>query len=550
MARTIRESVLFRTSLASDFQVSGGVINVTGLRPVSKKDITSLVQVKSRAEVAQVATVGATAYTPTANTPYKVAVWDPNRRTAGYQEQPKVYQFSLPVITGVAATDREAITVGLCAAINADNLNRSTATTLGGGNGFTVTDDGGYYPVRSQTMTNILGVNEVYTVTNTDGSGFAAATAAAPLGNCTITTPAVLSSGIGANILQQKVVVDLMFGQNLISGDLDDQALTTTGLTAVSGQNYDVFTITSLKALSIPTVTDFYGYVDRTSTIYVDNGTGSATTNLAGFVAFEREFIRAVLDMYNDDPMTIGDLFDNALIASATYPTTGAAITTTDNVVMAVKSSQLRFDWYVNPIGTHTLLTPIVSTSGLSPMLDITTQEGIEFSAPNLTQCPKEFVVGKTEASFYGRVNIGAAVNATSFKSLSFGLRKKAAYAVDQTAYEAASVATAALGVPLDTGVAPVWNTITGPGTAGALTNTSTTVTATVSVAADFLITVDINGVTKFYLNGVDRTPAAGYTFTAGLHLMPFISFRHGAAADAAPFVVQAMFIPSINWRA
>jgi len=542
MAKPLRKSVLLATSLASDWQVSGGVIAVTGLTPVSKKDVLTIKQIKSRAEVKQVVTVGATAYTPTANTAYKVAVFDPNRTSAGYQEQPKVYQAQLSTITGVAATDREAISVLLVAAINADATNDAVAVTLGGGAGFTVTDDGGYYPVKSQTSTNILGVNTVYTMSNSDGSGFTAT-------NFSVTTAAVLSAGIGAILATKKVVADLNFGGNIISGDPEDQAITTAGAAATSGQNYDTFVINSLLKESIPTVSDVYGYIDAIQVVYVDNGTGTATTNLAGFVAFEREAIRSIADLYMADPIALFDFFDNALIASATYPTTGAAIATTDNVVMAVKSSQQRFDWYVNPIGTHTLLTPIVSTGGLSPMLDVTSQEGIELSAPNLTQNSKQFVVGKTEASFYGRINIGAAVAATSFKSLSFGFRKKAAYAVDQTAYEAASVATACLGVPLDTGAAPVWNTITGPGTAGALTNTSTTVTATVSVAADFLITVDINGVTKFYLNGVDRTPAAGYTFTAGLNLMPFISFRHGAAADAAPLVVQTMFIPSITWR-
>lgn len=552
MARAIKESILFRTSLASDWQVNGGVINITGLNPVSKKDIAYIIQTKSRAQVLQVVTVGGTAYVPTANTPYKVAVYDPNRRMAGYQEQPKVYAFQLPTITGVAATDREAISVGLVAAINADQTNRAVAATLGGGTGFTVTDEGPYYPVRSQTMTNILGVNSVYTVENPDGSGFIGISNTNALGNASVTTAAVFASGIGADLLQQKVVVDLMFGGNLISGDLDDQALTSAGLTAVSGQNYDIFNIISIKGLSMPTVTDFIGYVDRTSTIYVDNGTGTSTTNLAGFVAFEREAIRSIADLHNDDPMAIFDFFDNGLIASATYPTTGAAIATTDNVVMAVKSSQQKFDWYVNPIGTHTLLTPIVAVGGLQPFLDVTTQEGIELSAPNLTQNPKQFVVGKTAASFYARFNIGSGIAATDYKSLSIGFRKKAAYAVDQTAYEAASVATACIGVPLDTGVAPVFNIITGPGAAGALTNTSTAVTPAVSTAHDLLITVDINGVARFYVNGVDKTPllAATYTFTAGLNLMPFISFRHGAGAAAVPLVIQAMFVPSITWRA
>lgn len=545
--RPIQESVLFRTSAGTDVQCSGGVVTIAGLRSVSKRDIISVSQNKYKVEVKQVVAVGNVSYTPTAATLYQVAVYDPVRTDSSYTESPKVYKYKtsndLSLEGATAALQREYIHVQLVAKINAATAqNHATALTLGSGTGFSVTDVGGYYPVFSQSMTNIKGINKVYTITNPDGSGFTDV-------NFSTTTAAVYSYGSGANLLAQNPIVSFVFN-NLISGVLDAPPLTSTGLPAVSGQNYDGFVIYSLKAVQAISVGGQLAYQDRTQTIYVDNGTGTDTTNLAGFVAFQTEMLRILFGRYQSDPAALYDFFDNSLIASATYPTTGAAITTTDNVVMAVGSTNSLFTWYVNPIGAHTLLTPIVSTGGLAPYLDIVTQEGIELSAPNLTQCPKECVVGKSEMSFWGRVNIGTAVNATSYKSFSFGLRKKGAYAVDQTAYEAASIATVALGVPLDTGVAPVWNIITGPGTAGALTNTSTVVTPAASSVTDLYITVDLNGIARFYVNGADKTPllAATYTFTAGLHLMPFISFRHGAAADANPLVTQDAFLPAI-WR-
>lgn len=541
MAKTIKESVLFRTSAASDIQCSGGEISIAGLRSVSRKDITSIFQSFYKAEVAQVTTVAAVSYTPASATPYRVAVYDPCRTNSGYTESPKVYSYTTPAdvtTLGNAAAQREAISVALVAAINADVTNRAVAATLGSGTGFTVTDDGGYYPVFSQSMTNVQGVNKVYPITNTDGSGYADT-------NFSVTTTGVYSVGSGANLLLQKPVISYTFG-NLTSGVLDAPPVTATGLAAVSGQNYDLFEIVSLKAVPAVGISNQAAYQDRTQMIWVDNGTGTATTNAAGFTAFKRELYRVLFDLFSNDPAAQYDFFDAALVASATYPTTGAAITTTDNVVMAAASGVNT--WYINPIGAHTLLTPLVTTAGLTPYLDVTTQEGIELSPSNLTQAPKEFIVGKTAASFYARVTFGG-IAATDWKTLSVGFRKKAAYAVDQTAYEAASVATACLGVPLDTGVAPVINIITGPGSAGALTNTSTVVSPGAASSHDLLITVDTAGVARFYVNGINKTGllAATYTFTAGLHLMPFISFRHGAGTAAAPAIVQTAFVTSNN---
>ena len=551
---SVNQSVLFKTSAATDVQGSAGFVSIAGMDSIRRNRITGVTQIKFRAETVQVVTLAST-FTPTALTNYTLELGDTNRTVNGAQELLKSYTFQTApnILTNgaTAALQREAIYAGLVAAINLDTAREYvTAASSGGGAGLTITDSAGYYPVFQQGVNNRLGATTVKACTNPDGTGLLASM-------FSITTPAVYSFGVGADLALMKPVKDQIYG-NLISGVLQtlggiapttkSATAANNNLPAVSGQQYDGFVINYLKATPAygGTANSQFNFMEAISIAVVDNGAGSATTNLAGYLAFQREFIRIVKTHFSSDVATIGDFFDNALTASATYPTTGAAITTTDNVVMSANSNENTF--YINPIGTHTLLTPIVSTGGLSPMLDVTTQEGIEFTVPNLTQCPKQFVVGKTDASYYVRLNIGAAINATSFKTLSIGFRKKAACAVDQTAYEAASVATACLGVPLDTGVAPVINVITGPGSAGALTNTSTTVAPAASASVDLYITVDTAGVTKFYVNGVDRTPATAYTFAAALNLQPFISFRHGAAADAAPFIVEELFTPYI-WR-
>ena len=558
--KPVPHSFLLKTSVKDSVLYGANSWNFPGSRiTINPNTITFAKQLKSRAEVVQVQTIGGDLYTPTASTAYTVLINDPNRHSyGGTQPQIKFSYVTPPVITTLGATaalQREGITAQLVTAINnATNTIFATAASLTGGAGFTITDSGGYYGAngpRPAGGPTILGANQIYAQKNADGTGFIDANTRV------VTTAAVYAFGVGATLLADKAVIDGMFG-NVISGTITPGSngqtipspLDSTGASAVSGQNYDAFIFSSLVLSGIPNATTVQGYNIQQDAVFVDNGTGTSTTNLTGFLAFEKNMLRGIFSLYEQAPSAMYDFFDQAVVMSATYPTTGAAVSTTDNVVMAAQSTvgMNSNTWFINPIGTHTLIAPIVTTAGLIPQLDITTQEGLELSAPNLTQCPKELVVGKTEGSFYARVTF-TGIAATDWKTLSVGFRKKAAYAVDQTAYEAASVATACLGVPLDTGVAPVINTITGPGTAGALTNTSTTVAPTAASSHDLLITVNVSGVVKFYVNGVDRTPAAGYTFTAGLILMPFISFRNGANVSATPAIIQTAFLPTITWR-
>jgi len=539
--KPIQKSVVLKTSAATDVLNSGGVISVTGLIPVPKKNLISIKQIKYKAEVDQVYTVGNSSYTPTASTKYTVEVYDPNRVVAGFSESSKLYSYVTPpnitTLGATAALQREAIHAQLVSKINLQTaVNHATAVSLGSGTGFTVTDSGPYYPVRSQTMTNILGANLVDTCTNPDGTGFVS-------GDLTLTTTAVASFGVGSILATAQTLTDKMFG-NLISGEIEWNPQTTGGLPAVSGQNYDGFEIVSLSKQDTPTITGHYTYIDSTQLVYVDNGTGNSTTNLTGFIAFERAILRNLFELYKDDPSTIYDFFDAGLIASATYPTTGVAVTTTDNVVMATTGSQ-GFEWYVNPIGAHTVITPIVGTGGLSLILDATSQEGLELSAPILTQCPKEIVVGKQEYSWYGRVN---ATNYAHLKEFAFGLRKKAAYAVNTVAYDVASTDFASIGV-VSAAATGLINIQTSKA-AGGVVSTSTATTWT-SGAHDILITVDINGAVRFYIDSVDVTSkqATAYTFTAGTHIIPFVDTTLDANVDAAPLALQVAALPTISWR-
>lgn len=529
MSKIIKESVLFRTSVASDIQCSGGNITVAGLKSVSKKDITGIYQTLYKAEVAKVSTVTTSAVTPAASTLYQVVVYDPTRFTGSYTESPKAYKYKtssdLSVEGTTAALQREYINGQLIAAINADSTCHATAATLTLGAGFTVTDDGGYYPVFSQGMTNVKGINAVYTVVNTDGTGFAGDEAS-------ITTAAVYSYGTGANLLASNPIVSFVFG-NLISGVLDAPPVTSAGLTAVTGQNYDGFIITSLKAVPAVGISGQLAYQDRLQTVFVDNGTGSATTNLAGFKAFERVMHKLMLQQYVNDASAVVEFFDQPL---AFQDPLGAAPTGTANTLgwqMGRYTSLNRTN-----IGTQTIVAPVLSATGLLLDQDDTAGDGSHTSANQQTLGDQSFIVGKSE---YMAVANVVAADWTDTQFL-LGIRKKAVYAADYNDY----TDLAAIG-----GGAADGDSIT---TFGILNNAATVATDTAvnfadTVSALLMIKVDIDGNVTAWANGVSYPIySAGTTalvLDAGDEFIGFYQHVNIGSGDPAVTISEFFAVPT-----
>ncbi|MFA7287650.1 MAG: hypothetical protein WC055_02105 [Melioribacteraceae bacterium] len=531
MSRQIKESVLFRTSAATDVQCSGRVIQVAGLKSISKKDITGIYQSIYKAEVVQVSTVTTSSITPAAATLYQVVVYDPVRVDQSYTESPKIYRYKtsndLSVEGANAALQREYINLQLIAKINADPTCHATAATLTGGAGFTVTDDGGYYPVWSQSMTNVKGINSVYTIANPDGGGFAGDLAA-------ITTPAVYSYGTGAKLLLQNPIVSFVFG-NLISGVLEAPPVTTAGLPAVSGQNYDGFIITSLKAVPAIAVGGQLAYQDRLSTIFVDNGTGTATTNLSGFKAFERVMHKLMLQEYVDDASAVIEFFDQPLVFQDPL---GAAPTGTANTLgwqMGRYTSLNRTN-----IGTQTIVAPVLSATGLLLDQDDTASEGSHTSANQQTLGDQSFVVGKSEYMAVARV-VAADWTDTQFL---LGIRKKAVYTADYNDY----TDLAAIG-----GAAADGDSIT---TFGILNNDATVATDTAVNFADtvsslLMIKVDIDGNVTTWANGVSYPIySAGTTalvLDAGDEFIGFYQHLNIGGGDPAVTISEFFCVPTIG---
>lgn len=505
--RPILESVLFRTSAASDVQCSGGVLTVAGLSGVKKKNILSIKQVKYRAEVVQVATVSTT-FTPVGSTPYSILIGDENRQVAGAISPLKKYTYVTPAsITDLGATaalQREAINVALIAKINADASNYVVAATSTGGAGFTVTDDAGYYPPQQQGMTNRKGASTVLASPNEDGSGM-------PANAVSITTAAVYSNGVGADLLLGKPVIDQMYG-NLIQGSVNSlfaPPLTSAGLAAVSGQNYDAFVIESLyDTAPAHNQTGQYALVPKTQTIWVDNGTGSSTANLAGFKAFERALLEHVFAVYATDPNSIISMGNTAAVCQGLATGLPSGVAQAENVI----SFGNGFAAHYSPIATSTLLALISTNNGIGLILDATASEGVELSAPTWANSAKEFVVGKTAFSVYGKITID---DVSGLNPLWFGFRKKEAYGATWASY----TDYAAVGLGNATG--DIFTTIELNG--GGNTNTDTTVNWADGETRTLEVRVSITGVVTFYVDGAQVNSSTSFTFDSGDSIIPTI---------------------------
>lgn len=501
------KSVLFNVSASSDVQYSGGEVLIAGLEPINLGRIINVSQINYRAEVPQVVTIGATAYTPTASTTYGVEIGDVSRRDHGYTESLKRYIYTTPAdittLGATAALQREAITLALIAKINAIASNFVVAATLTLGNGFTVTDDAGYFPYNRQGMTNRRGANTVRPFQNQDGTGFSAA-------NYVLTTAAVYEFGVGANLANNVAVYDFVTG-NLISGEIENP-VTIAGGVPVSGQKYNMFSISYLKRVALPTAFNgnSYVYLFLNASAYVDNGAGSSVTNLAGYIAFERKFHKLAGTVYSKDAQFVQEFFDKNFVIQGPL---GAVPATTTSITNKFLTPYGLLN-HVN-IGTQTIVAPAMGTTGLLTDQDVTTSDGAQYSPSLLSTNEQEFVVGKSAFMAIFNFTMAAVTGAETF----FGFRKKEAFALDYNNYtELVTVGTTSTSGKVST------NGILA--NAATVTTTSSTVSAVNAVRSQYIVKVAADGTATCLVDGVSfPVYSAGTTpfvFAAGTVLVPF----------------------------
>lgn len=538
MSKPIQKAILFRTTVATDVMSSGGVISVAGLSSVRRDNLLSIKQIKYRPEVVQVVTASTTA-APTGSTTYGVLIGDPNRFVAGAQSKLVKYTYTTPTtITDLGATaalQREAINVAIIAKINADTANYVSAVTLGTGTGFTITDDAGYYPVYSQTMNNRKGASTVLVYNDGSGAGFASSV-------ISVTTNAVYSFGVGADVAAGKPVIDIMYG-NLISGTLVAPPLTIGGLPGVSGQNYDAYVITSLSEVSAHSQTGQLALVPTTQTIWVDNGTGSDTTNAAGAIAFQRKMFKFIFSLYKNDPSALYTLSDTGmtyatLTGLSVIPTTALA----ENTVNFGDGQSASFTPTIvaTAAGDAMPLQDVTSATvfGINLANDAANGKGMEISAPLAANSGKSAIVGKTGFSYYARVYVD---DVSGVDPGVIGLRKKEAYAAaigSYTDYACIGLVGAAGDIKTQTRL-----------NSGAVTTTDTTLNWTDATSRELEVRVDIDGVVKWYVDGTQVNSSTSFTFDAGDEII-FFNNELQTADVAAQFLIQeSAFLPTNAWR-
>lgn len=529
----IKKSALLKTSSVNDVLRSGGNVSITGLFSIRQNDILDIRQIKYKTERVQVVTVGASLYTPTASTTYKIQIINPQERKSGWTGVTRTYAYTTPpVITTLGATaalQREAITGELVTKINADASNNVVAASLLLGTGFTITDDAGYFPANVNGGTGgRKGASNIIPVTENDGTGFVSADVA-------VTTTAIYGFGVGTRMAQDEPVFATYLGQNMISG-VYDAPRTTAGAFADAGQRYDAFTIDSLGTAPAHGVTGQTAHTVQKQIVFVDNGTGTVTTNLAGFKAFEREMHRLIANVYSD-PTVVAEFFDKPIVFQDPL---GAAPTGTANTL----------GWQLSPytslnrtnIGTQTIVAPVLDATGLLIDQDDTAGEGSHTSANEQTLGVQQFVVGQQEFSVCARIVMGDWTDS----HILVGFRKKAVYTADYNDY----TDLAAIGSGAAAG-----DTIT---TTGILNNAATVATAssdsyTDAVSAELLVTVDINGTVSCYVNGTSypiySVGTTALVLDAGDVMIPFYQHVNIGNGNPAVSISKFMAIPSATWK-
>ena len=522
--------VLLNTSAGTDVQYVGGLIQIPGLDDVKQTRVVDFSQINYRAEVQQVVTVTVPT-TPTASTKYTVLIGDNNRKVNGKQELLVPYSYTTSATLATeGATDalrREYIALQIIAKINAITSNYVSAATLTLGAGFTITDDAGYYPYNRQGMTNRLGATKVAVETNDDGSGLVAS-------GVTLTTRAVYSVGVGANLANSAAVYDLVTG-HLIAGEID-YPKTIDGAVAVSGQKYNMFNIAYLADVTLPNIGEANGGLAmRYQQVWVDNGTGASTANLAGYIAFERAMHRGIAYQYASNPSAQVDFLDNVI----TFQGANGAVPTTTGENKMVSDAK----WVYNQIGTQTITVPTPGNTGLILDQDLTTTEGAEYTPSLLTNAPQEFTVGKSDFSVFARV---LAADWTDAAWL-VGFRKKAAHTADFNDYtDLAAVGTLAASGDLVT-------------TQGILNNAATVSTSTAIAPTDAAyLTVEVlvnkAGTVTCKLNDVTYPVySAGTTaliFDAGDIMIPFVRAVNIGGGDPDLVLNEVVAVPSASWKA
>ena len=195
------------------------------------------------------------------------------------------------------------------------------------------------------------------------------------------------------------------------------------------------------------------------------------------------------------------------------------AATGTENDVNKIYTGKQVLNY--SPIGTQTIVAPVMAATGLNISQDLTNDDGVQYypSEGGIARGKQVFTVG-TDAAFYARCRL-LVTDVSGTDDLLFGFRKVEAIqaAVDNYADMAA--------LNLISGDIKI-ETIKGG--AGTVTTDTTDNVADLAVI-DLYVEVSAAGVVTFK-HGLNKslsapTTTASYTFTDALNVMPFLYLKH-----------------------
>ena len=196
---------------------------------------------------------------------------------------------------------------------------------------------------------------------------------------------------------------------------------------------------------------------------------------------------------------------------------TAASGTNTETNIAAFENNT--FEYYI--IGTQTLVAPTIAEDGLLASLDLTNNEGVEYSQGITARCKSAFTIGTSPAFF---LKVGLLVADVSGSDIcAVGFRKTQAYQAAFADYTDKAT--------LNKDGGDIYS-VTAINNAADV-ETDTALNWTDATAKVLEVYVSATGVVTYKVDGVTATGAA-YTFDTGDVVVPFLHILHDATTPGA----------------
>lgn len=215
--------------------------------------------------------------------------------------------------------------------------------------------------------------------------------------------------------------------------------------------------------------------------------------------------------LYNKN---IDDTFEQALVVSNFDDADGTIYTGATAEVGSFNSGRHQYEFYQAAVASAAVVAPYQSADGLE-LQPVAAADALELTNGISSRSRAAFTVG-TDAAFFceAKIKIDDISDVTEFF---YGFRKAEAYQADPDSYDE----MAAFNVGLDAdGQIEIHTILNNAATA----ETDTTLTDWADAGEKTLrIEVAKNGQCKFYVDGVEPTVTAAFTFDAGEVVVPFL---------------------------